>query len=144
MIVKRDTTKGKWLFCSRPFTTALDETVKNDWSVDVLDEGGTRGLSSLPSLRELLEAIQIEGKLERMPLQCEYFHMLAGSETGGEVLLPLGSFSGNQCDSYVFLSSTSQEQSLPRRRLGQNNPTEHLIDEAKSRGLDDRFGRWKA
>jgi len=51
------------------------------------DGGGIRGLSELLILKEIMERIQFEEKLERMPLPCEYFEMIGGTSTGGYAVI---------------------------------------------------------
>ncbi|KAH6902475.1 acyl transferase/acyl hydrolase/lysophospholipase [Coprinopsis sp. MPI-PUGE-AT-0042] len=54
-----------------------------------LDGGGVRGVSSLRTLRKIMEEVaRMEGKDVVKP--CEYFDMMAGTSTGGLIALMLG------------------------------------------------------
>lgn len=44
-----------------------------------------RGLSELYILREMMERLKIQNKLATVPCPCEWFDMMAGSNTGGYV-----------------------------------------------------------
>lgn len=50
-----------------------------------LDGGGVRGLSSLHILKQLMERIAFEKKLDETPKPCEFFDMMGGTSTGGHV-----------------------------------------------------------
>jgi len=50
-----------------------------------LDGGGVRGLSSLIILKEIMDRIKFDEKLESVPLPCEYFDLIGGTGTGGYV-----------------------------------------------------------
>lgn len=52
-----------------------------------LDGGGIRGLSSLLILKEIFARIQQQEGLEELPLPWKYFDMIAGTSTGGYVVL---------------------------------------------------------
>ncbi|KAH7355350.1 acyl transferase/acyl hydrolase/lysophospholipase [Rhexocercosporidium sp. MPI-PUGE-AT-0058] len=61
------------------------------WSDHVSPNGGgVRGLSSLLVLQNVLEEVRIQQRLSRAPLPCEYFHMIAGTSTGGLIAILLG------------------------------------------------------
>jgi patatin-like phospholipase/acyl hydrolase len=50
----------------------------------LIDGGGVRGVSSLRTLRKIMEEVaQLEGKDVVKP--CDYFDMMAGTSTGGYV-----------------------------------------------------------
>jgi Patatin-like phospholipase len=55
-----------------------------------LDGGGVRGLSSLLILREIMEEIGRQSKVEETPLPCEYFDLIGGTGTGGLIAIMLG------------------------------------------------------
>lgn len=47
------------------------------------DGGGIRGVSELVILHEIMMRVQWDLELERLPLPCDYFHLIGGSSTGG-------------------------------------------------------------
>ena len=50
-----------------------------------VDGGGVRGVSSLRTLRKIMEEVaQLEGKDSVKP--CDYFDVMAGTSTGGYVI----------------------------------------------------------
>ncbi|KAH6845340.1 hypothetical protein B0I37DRAFT_182169 [Chaetomium sp. MPI-CAGE-AT-0009] len=55
-----------------------------------LDGGGVRGVSSLVILDGIMRKIQEEYKLPEVPKPCEFFHMIAGTSTGGLIAIMLG------------------------------------------------------
>ncbi|KAL2022760.1 hypothetical protein VTK56DRAFT_4576 [Thermocarpiscus australiensis] len=55
-----------------------------------LDGGGVRGVSSLLILDEIMVKIQEMHGLPEIPKPCEFFHMIAGTSTGGLIAIMLG------------------------------------------------------
>lgn len=51
----------------------------------IADGGGVRGVSSLLILDELMNRIKEQYELDEVPKPCDYFHMIAGTSTGGWV-----------------------------------------------------------
>lgn len=47
------------------------------------DGGGIRGLSELHIIRKMMEQLKNQNNLESVPRPCEWFDMIAGSNTGG-------------------------------------------------------------
>ncbi|KAL0958133.1 hypothetical protein HGRIS_000301 [Hohenbuehelia grisea] len=69
-----------------------------------LDGGGVRGISSLTILQQILA--KVTGSQNTKP--CEYFHMIAGTSTGGLIAIMLGrlQLTVQQCiDAYTQLAS---------------------------------------
>ncbi|KAK4459615.1 hypothetical protein QBC42DRAFT_183013 [Cladorrhinum samala] len=64
----------------------------NDEAVNLLsfDGGGVRGVSSLVILHEIMKKIQEDLGLPTLPKPCDYFHMIAGTSTGGLIAIMLG------------------------------------------------------
>lgn len=58
-------------------------TAENKLNLLSLDGGGIRGLSSLYILKHVVESINPDCP----PKPCEYFDMIAGTSTGGQVSL---------------------------------------------------------
>ncbi|KAG6867495.1 hypothetical protein C0993_002100 [Termitomyces sp. T159_Od127] len=56
----------------------------------VLDDGGTRGLSELLIIQELMNRIKYITNASVSPKPCEYFDMIGGVGTGGLIALMLG------------------------------------------------------
>ncbi|KAK4188535.1 putative calcium-independent phospholipase A2-gamma [Podospora australis] len=54
------------------------------------DGGGVRGVTSLLILHELMVKIKERHGLAEIPKPCEYFHMIAGTSTGGLIAIMLG------------------------------------------------------
>ncbi|KAK4170202.1 hypothetical protein QBC43DRAFT_196930 [Cladorrhinum sp. PSN259] len=63
-----------------------------DEAVNLLsfDGGGVRGVSSLVIIHEIMKKIQEKRKLNELPKPCDYFHMIAGTSTGGLIAIMLG------------------------------------------------------
>ncbi|KAK4145440.1 uncharacterized protein C8A04DRAFT_10577 [Dichotomopilus funicola] len=55
-----------------------------------LDGGGVRGVSSLLILDEIMNRIKEQYGLDEVPKPCDYFHMIAGTSTGGLIAIMLG------------------------------------------------------
>ncbi len=55
----------------------------NDLRLLALDGGGVRGLSALMILQQLMETINPEDP----PKPCDYFDMIGGTSTGGQVVV---------------------------------------------------------
>ncbi|KAL2161433.1 hypothetical protein VTH06DRAFT_7994 [Thermothelomyces fergusii] len=55
-----------------------------------LDGGGVRGVSSLVILDGIMRDIQDRYRLPELPKPCEFFHMIAGTSTGGLIAIMLG------------------------------------------------------
>src|SRR5690242_16384030 len=55
-----------------------------------LNGGGVRGLSSLVILREIMEEVQRQAKLNETPRPCDYFDLIGGTSTGGLIAIMLG------------------------------------------------------
>ncbi|KAK4181731.1 putative calcium-independent phospholipase A2-gamma [Triangularia setosa] len=55
-----------------------------------LDGGGVRGVSSLVILDRIMKKIQKRDGLPEIPKPCDYFHMIAGTSTGGLIAIMLG------------------------------------------------------
>ncbi|KAL2135633.1 hypothetical protein VTI74DRAFT_7583 [Chaetomium olivicolor] len=55
-----------------------------------LDGGGIRGVSTLVILDEIMTKIKKSYNLPEVPKPCEYFHMIAGTSTGGLIAIMLG------------------------------------------------------
>ncbi|KAL2263401.1 hypothetical protein VTK26DRAFT_6943 [Humicola hyalothermophila] len=55
-----------------------------------LDGGGVRGVSSLVILDEIMMKIQEIYNLPETPKPCEFFHLIAGTSTGGLIAIMLG------------------------------------------------------
>ncbi|OCK98010.1 FabD/lysophospholipase-like protein [Cenococcum geophilum 1.58] len=55
-----------------------------------LDGGGVRGLSTLQILKQLMEVIASEARLDSTPKPCAYFDMIGGTSTGGLLAIMLG------------------------------------------------------
>ncbi|KAG6902390.1 hypothetical protein C0995_000595 [Termitomyces sp. Mi166 len=55
-----------------------------------LDGGGTRSLSELLILDEMMKRIQAEMRMKDVPKPCEYFDMIGGTSTGGLNAILLG------------------------------------------------------
>jgi len=53
------------------------------WADQVLDGGGVRGVSSLVILDAIMRRIRDDNHLAEVPKPCDYFHMIAGTSTGG-------------------------------------------------------------
>ncbi|KAK3986887.1 hypothetical protein QBC44DRAFT_401512 [Cladorrhinum sp. PSN332] len=54
------------------------------------DGGGVRGVSSLVIIHEVMKRTQEELGLDVLPKPCDYFHMIAGTSTGGLIAIMLG------------------------------------------------------
>ncbi|KAK4188534.1 hypothetical protein QBC35DRAFT_193056 [Podospora australis] len=54
------------------------------------DGGGVRGVSSLVILHDIMKKIQEERGLDELPKPCDFFHMMAGTSTGGLIVIMLG------------------------------------------------------
>jgi len=65
-------------------------TVTEFWFLS--DGGGTRGLSSLFIIREILHRIKARDGLPELPLACDVFDFAGGTGTGGYAVL---SFTGD-------------------------------------------------
>lgn len=63
--------------------TCLLRKVQLIWVSYQQDGGGIRGLSQLLILKELMERLKFEKKLDAVPRPCDVFDMIAGSGTGG-------------------------------------------------------------
>jgi len=50
-----------------------------------LDGGGIRGVSELLILHEIMSRIQHDLALPDLPRPCDYFHLIGGTSTGGQV-----------------------------------------------------------
>ncbi|MCJ1378657.1 hypothetical protein MMC17_001756 [Xylographa soralifera] len=48
-----------------------------------LDGGGIRGVSELLILHEIMSRLQFDLKLDKLPLPCDCFHLIGGTNTGG-------------------------------------------------------------
>ncbi|KAI1075822.1 FabD/lysophospholipase-like protein [Whalleya microplaca] len=57
-----------------------------------LDGGGIRGICELRVLDEIMKRIQKEQNLTELPRPCDYFHLMAGTSTGGLVAILLSRF----------------------------------------------------
>jgi patatin-like phospholipase/acyl hydrolase len=82
-----------------------DSKVGKDLRLLVLDGGGVRGLSSLQTLKQLMELIDPENP----PKPCECFDMIGGTSTGGLIAIMLGrlEMSVDECMAeYQQISST--------------------------------------
>jgi patatin-like phospholipase/acyl hydrolase len=55
----------------------------NDLRLLALNGGGVRGLSALMILQQLMETIDSENP----PKPCDYFDMIGGTSTGGQVII---------------------------------------------------------
>ncbi|KAL1841262.1 hypothetical protein VTJ49DRAFT_7264 [Mycothermus thermophilus] len=55
-----------------------------------LDGGGVRGVSSLLILHAIMTEIKKAQNLDVLPKPCEYFHLIAGTSTGGLIAIMLG------------------------------------------------------
>lgn len=54
-----------------------------DANIACPDGGGVRGISSLLIIHEIMERIKERDNLAVTPKPCEYFHLIAGTSTGG-------------------------------------------------------------
>ncbi|KAK4230672.1 hypothetical protein QBC38DRAFT_468512 [Podospora fimiseda] len=65
---------------------------RGDEAINLLsfDGGGVRGYSSLLILHEIMKQMQKELGLAVLPKPCDYFHMIAGTSTGGLIAIMLG------------------------------------------------------
>jgi patatin-like phospholipase/acyl hydrolase len=54
-----------------------------------LDGGGIRGLSTLLILKNILDSVRRESKIDSL-LPCEYFDLIGGTSTGGLIAIMLG------------------------------------------------------
>ncbi|KAH9888239.1 FabD/lysophospholipase-like protein [Xylariomycetidae sp. FL2044] len=57
-----------------------------------LDGGGIRGISELRILDKIMRRVQKEENLSQLPRPCDYFHLMAGTSTGGLVAILLSRF----------------------------------------------------
>ncbi|KAL7628590.1 hypothetical protein AAE478_000105 [Parahypoxylon ruwenzoriense] len=57
-----------------------------------LDGGGIRGICELRVLDEIMRRVQKEQGLAKLPRPCDYFHLMAGTSTGGLVAILLSRF----------------------------------------------------
>ncbi|KAI1412586.1 FabD/lysophospholipase-like protein [Hypoxylon sp. FL1857] len=57
-----------------------------------LDGGGIRGICELRVLDEIMRRVQKAQNLSSLPRPCEYFHLMAGTSTGGLVAILLSRF----------------------------------------------------
>ncbi|KAK0729271.1 hypothetical protein B0T21DRAFT_452709 [Apiosordaria backusii] len=55
-----------------------------------LDGGGVRGVASLVILHDIMKRIQKKRGLAELPKPCDFFHMIAGTSTGGLIAIMLG------------------------------------------------------
>ncbi|GAB1310985.1 Calcium-independent phospholipase A2-gamma [Madurella fahalii] len=64
----------------------------NDEAMNLLslDGGGVRGVASLLILHEIMVKIKELRGLDEVPKPCEFFHMIAGTSTGGLIAIMLG------------------------------------------------------
>ncbi|KAK3310502.1 uncharacterized protein B0T15DRAFT_388954 [Chaetomium strumarium] len=69
-----------------------DDTSISDEAINLLslDGGGVRGVSSLVILDEIMTKIRDMYGLAEVPKPCEFFHMMAGTSTGGLIAIMLG------------------------------------------------------
>lgn len=51
----------------------------------VTDGGGIRGVSELVILHEIMKRVQFDLKLPDLPPPCDYFDLIGGTSTGGQV-----------------------------------------------------------
>jgi patatin-like phospholipase/acyl hydrolase len=82
-----------------------DSRVGRDLRLLALDGGGVRGLSSLQTLKQLMELIDPENP----PKPCECFDLIGGTSTGGLIAIMLGrlEMSADECIAeYQQISST--------------------------------------
>lgn len=56
------------------------------------DGGGIRGISEAVILHEIMKRIQTELGLRDLPRPCDYFHLIGGTSTGGQVNIPVAVF----------------------------------------------------
>ncbi|KAL2263400.1 hypothetical protein VTK26DRAFT_6942 [Humicola hyalothermophila] len=54
------------------------------------DGGGVRGVSSLVIMHEIMVRIKEKLNLDEIPKPCDYFHLIAGTSTGGLIAIMLG------------------------------------------------------
>ena len=52
----------------------------------VIDGGGICGVSELVILYEIMKRVQFDLKLPNLPPPCDYFDLIGGTSTGGQVL----------------------------------------------------------
>ncbi|OTB07612.1 hypothetical protein M426DRAFT_317916 [Hypoxylon sp. CI-4A] len=57
-----------------------------------LDGGGIRGICELRVLDEIMRRVQKVQNLEALPRPCDYFHLMAGTSTGGLIAILLSRF----------------------------------------------------
>ncbi|KAF8958027.1 hypothetical protein BDZ97DRAFT_1843668, partial [Flammula alnicola] len=52
-----------------------------------LDGGGIRGVAELTILHEIMLRVQSRKGLAELPKPCDYFHLIGGTSTGGQVII---------------------------------------------------------
>ncbi|KAK4239690.1 hypothetical protein C8A03DRAFT_13946 [Achaetomium macrosporum] len=89
-----------------------------------LDGGGVRGVSSLVILDEIMTKIRDMYGLAEVPKPCEFFHMMAGTSTGGLIAIMLGRLrmstkealqAYDECAAKIFSSKNRKTWSLTER-----------------------------
>lgn len=82
-----------------------------------LDGGGIRGLSSLLILEKLMETIQKDQHLEKIPRPCDYFDLIGGTSTGGIIAIMLGRLEMSVEDCIKTYRSFAERAFTPKRRI---------------------------
>ncbi|KAK4151190.1 hypothetical protein C8A00DRAFT_17376 [Chaetomidium leptoderma] len=89
-----------------------------------LDGGGVRGVSSLVILHEIMTKIKDTYGLDEIPKPCEFFHMIAGTSTGGLMAIMLGRLrmsteealqEYDNCSAKIFASKNKKTWSISER-----------------------------
>ncbi|KAF8967277.1 hypothetical protein BDZ97DRAFT_544169 [Flammula alnicola] len=68
-----------------PAHQTIDE--KSPVNLLSLDGGGIRGVSELTILHEIMLRVQSRKGLAEVPKPCDYFHLIGGTSTGGQVII---------------------------------------------------------
>ncbi|GAB1310986.1 Calcium-independent phospholipase A2-gamma [Madurella fahalii] len=105
---------------SRETTPGKNEAV----NLLALDGGGVRGVSSLVILHKIMTEIKESHGLAEIPKPCEFFHMIAGTSTGGLIAIMLGRLrmstaealeEYDRCASKIFSKKNLKKTSLSAR-----------------------------
>ncbi|EAQ92675.1 hypothetical protein CHGG_00910 [Chaetomium globosum CBS 148.51] len=89
-----------------------------------LDGGGVRGVSSLVILDAIMTKMKDKYNLDEIPKPCDYFHMIAGTSTGGLIAIMLGRLrmstrealdEYDNCAAKIFSKSNRKKWSVSER-----------------------------
>jgi patatin-like phospholipase/acyl hydrolase len=114
-------------------------------TLDGIDGGGIRGVSELVMLDEVMKKVQEKGNLAAVPKPCDYFHLLAGTSTGGLVAIMLGRLEMSTEQALAAYDAFASDI-FSKKNRNRFNPTEKYRAEALEKSVrklvkDQRKGR---